>query len=403
MSSQSSSISNVLVFVADALRFDSLPEEVTDRGVTFKTVAQSTFSAPGFATLATGRYPQEHGVMSFVERIPDSIPTLFDISEFDSTFYQADGDPPLSNPIFDVLRRDSLRTIEELEPPFIYMERDMTTHFPHADEETAPSYLASRKTDWERIQSDYEEAVDLSMSRLEERLDVLADRGILDETLVIVTADHGEIIGEYSEIGHTTPVSPELAYVPSVFIHDTLSADDFAVDPSTDVIEHTDLIETVARCIGADDSFTTAGVDLRRRSRPREFGYCTVSARPSRHADRHWLSERLHRGLRAYDAHGAFWYDGGYVMQTNARTRRLFHTLYRLADSPHRYNVRDDPLKLLSFYLQNELIFGEIPIEPHVAKQQIESLIEEITTRDAETFTVGTESQEQLRDLGYLD
>lgn len=218
-----------------------------------------------------------------------------------------------------------------------------------------------------------------------------------------MTADHGELLGKHSEIGHTAPLCPELAFVPSVFIHDSLSADDFEVDPNADVIEHVDLVETIVRCIGADDSFTTAGVDLRRQSRPREFGYSTVSARPSRHADRHWLSDRLHRSLRAYDAHGVFYYDGGYVMQTNTRTRRLFFTLYRLLDSAHRYNVRDDPVELLATYLQTDLTFGDIPVTPHEAEQLIESLIEEIQTRNADTFDVNTVSREQLRDLGYLN
>lgn len=403
MTTNSPTVSNLLVFVSDALRFDSLPSEIANRGVVFKTVAQSTFSAPSFATLATGRYPQEHGVMSFVESIPDSVQTIFEIPGFDTSFYQEDDDPPLSNPIFDILRRDDKRTISELEPPFIYMERDITTHFPHAEDETAPSYLASRKTDWERIRSEYQQSVQQSMSRLQKRVDVLAERGLLDETLVVVTADHGELLGEYSEVGHTTPLCPELVFVPCVFIHDSLSADGFEVDPETEVIEHVDLIETIAGCIDASDSFSTSGVDIRDQRRPREFGYSTVSARVSQLADRHWISEYLQRNLPAYDADGIFSYDSGYTVHTNARHHRLFWTLHRLFNSAHRYNVRDDVVTLLSTYFKNQEAYGMKEFEPDEAQENIEYMIENIKSIQGEKINIDTEAKNNLRDLGYLN
>jgi arylsulfatase A-like enzyme len=43
-------------------------------------------------------------------------------------------------------------------------------------------------------------------------------RGILDDSLVIFTSDHGELLGEYNGLyHHQTPVVPELVYVPLAF------------------------------------------------------------------------------------------------------------------------------------------------------------------------------------------
>lgn len=57
-----SRIENVMIFVSDALRWDYLPDSVAKRGVTFKTVASSLFTAASFPSMATGVYPSSHGV-----------------------------------------------------------------------------------------------------------------------------------------------------------------------------------------------------------------------------------------------------------------------------------------------------------------------------------------------------
>jgi Sulfatase len=57
-----------------------------------------------------------------------------------------------------------------------------------------------------------------------ERLDVafgefiqfLKDRGLYDNSIVVVTADHGDSIGEYGRYGHTGPPFPEIAKIPLI-------------------------------------------------------------------------------------------------------------------------------------------------------------------------------------------
>src|SRR5581483_9355134 len=50
-------------------------------------------------------------------------------------------------------------------------------------------------------------------------IDQLQESGILDHTLVIITADHGEMLGAKGEfVGHGWVVTPELANVPLIIM-----------------------------------------------------------------------------------------------------------------------------------------------------------------------------------------
>jgi arylsulfatase A-like enzyme len=50
-------------------------------------------------------------------------------------------------------------------------------------------------------------------------IDELKDSGLLDNTLVVITADHGELLGENNgPIGHGWYITPELANVPLIIL-----------------------------------------------------------------------------------------------------------------------------------------------------------------------------------------
>ena len=70
---------NLVIFVADSLRYDFSPDGLMDTDVKFKTVAQSTHSPPSFSTLSTGLYPYQHGVHGWTDKIPADIETVFDV------------------------------------------------------------------------------------------------------------------------------------------------------------------------------------------------------------------------------------------------------------------------------------------------------------------------------------
>ena len=60
--------------------------------------------------------------------------------------------------------------------------------------------------------------VDYLEGRLHELLDRLEDAGRLDDTVVVIVADHGEHLGEHGLIGHVASVHEELLHVPMLVL-----------------------------------------------------------------------------------------------------------------------------------------------------------------------------------------
>jgi arylsulfatase A-like enzyme len=76
-------------------------------------------------------------------------------------------------------------------------------------------------------------------------LERLADSGVLDDTLVIVTADHGENFGEDGMIGHMLSLDERLIHVPLV-----------AAGPGADALEASSLAalpQRIAEAVGLDE------------------------------------------------------------------------------------------------------------------------------------------------------
>ena len=76
----------------------------------------------------------------------------------------------------------------------------------------------------------------------------MADRGILDETIVIITADHGDFLGEQGLGGHAFGIGEALLHVPLVLRFPS------GVPPGTvaaQVVELQDIPYTVMKMLGA--------------------------------------------------------------------------------------------------------------------------------------------------------
>jgi len=280
------------------------------------------------------------------------------------------------------------RRVSDLTEPFLFLERDLTTHTPYAATEATgtEAYLSTVGSDWDRIHREYERGVELSVDIFEDRLDELRERGALEETLVVFTADHGELLGEHGDIGHSNPTAPELAYVPTVFIHPSLSAEEFAVDPETEIIEQVDVVETALSAVGFDD-IATDGVDVlsRRRPDPRGYNYVRVEE----------------RDVALYESESAWDYGGGHVFLPNARAARLAYFCYRQLRSATRHTIRDDWQTVLGRYVRATYEYGEPDCSAEEARQFIDAKVdgfEEIAT--AET-TLDEETKQHLKEMGY--
>ena len=381
-------VSNVLIFVSDSLRWDFLPDSMRKRGTVFKTVAQSTYSPPSFTTLSTGLYPPQHGVNGFDKELADGVETTYHIPGIDGAYFN-EGKLAVDS-LYQTYGVYEERSPATLESPFWYLERDTTTHAaflpnPFFHGVDVDSYFADRIPDWDTIRQDYRDVIDASIEKFDKRLRVLERISELDDTLVVFTSDHGELFGEYGDILHISPMSPELVYVPTVFIHPSLEDDSFHADPERDVIEHTDVVQTCLSAIGKDDALSTEGVDLLSESRPHDYGYS------------HTTTGKF--GITGYQANGIWWRDSGFVRAENPKAARLAYLFYKLAFGSGPAARRQFFPEVIGSYLKDEWTFGEPPIPRERAMEYLDELSGEVVQTASQGLN--SETKSHLRDLGY--
>lgn len=100
--------------------------------------------------------------------------------------------------------------------------------------------------DWEAMRTVYD-ALLLQVDALAgEIINIIDDLGLTDETIVVFTSDHGDLIGEYNIVSHKLFLHDSLIQVP-VVVHgsDRLASSD------TDHIQHIDVIQTILDEVGA--------------------------------------------------------------------------------------------------------------------------------------------------------
>lgn len=381
-----SRIENVYVFVADSLRWDTLPDRIRARGVTLKTVASASYSPPSFASLATGRYPPRHGVAQWDDVIPEHVPTVFEIDGIDGGYHQRSMNPE-TEALYSILRETEDRSIADLSAPFVAIERDTNPHTPFDTRyDSERDYFDARGSDWPTIRSEYAEGAERSAAAFERRLQELCERDLLDSTLCIFASDHGELLGEYGEAAHSTPLTPELTVVPTVFVHPNLSASDFEIE-TDGVIEHVDIVETALATAGIE-SFETDGTDVLSRSRDREWGYSCVE-----------IGRRDHT---MYAAEGIWWADGGYVFHRNGRSLRFATMLYRSLRGPETATLGFETARLVRPYLPAVCRYGLTPCTAEEARARLRAFTDGLEAIEPERRQLDESMRGRLEDMGYL-
>jgi len=255
---------NLVIFVADSLRYDYIPKTIAKKGSLIKTLSPSLYTSTSFASLLTARSPENHNVRTFFDSLDPRIKTVFDVFEHGSYY-----DHP-NDPMSKIVLKNCPSPIElkEMEEPFVWVERAMDTHIPygrmrHGNEISRKNgvvgkeyihALLSGKID--RVK-EYIKGVRGVEEHFWSHIDELKSMGVYERTLVIFTADHGELLGEYCTADvHNYPPCRELVEVPTVFLNMKLGID---------LMRSIDILPTALSILGKKRLFGKCdGVDVRK-------------------------------------------------------------------------------------------------------------------------------------------
>jgi len=393
-------VNNVYIYVGDAVRWDHLSASIDEQGLTVKGVSASTHSPPSFASLLTGKYPPNHGIRSFDTQLSEADKSLLSLPDYDTRFLNSifafaqrkhdSGTDPIYS-VLNITPSDVTEPFEEIEEPFVVMERGPGGHAPYGDfDGTATEYFRQRRTaSTETIRRDYRRSVEMDAELFTQRLSWLADNNLAENTLVIYTSDHGELLGEGGELGHSSPMRPELVYVPTVFIHPELPAS----SPDDTVVHHTDITATALDLLDANPD---VAAELDGSSVADSFSNSPSPSFLHNALLPDWVP--LLSGTLEYE--GAWDFGGGYVSVRSPLHERLPVLAGKLVTSSrHRFILRHFRAAFGAYWNGGTQTYGK----PSFSEQEAETLLDESRRMDADSDTVrlSDEAEQQLRDLGY--
>jgi choline-sulfatase len=399
---------NVLVITIDTLRADRLGcygfglahtpaiDRLADEGVRCTDVASSApITLPAHCSIMTGLYPPAHGVrdngnyalgteaVTLAERLRAvgyrtgafvsaavltrryGLDQGFDV--YDDDLWSED-EPPL----FMVRERPAPRTTDRAlawlddwrksarGAPFFLWVHFFDPHQPYTHRSPDLAALAPTPYDAEIAEADR------GVGRL---VEWLRHEGLLDDTLVVLTADHGESLDEHGEPTHgvfvydATIRVPLIWHLPRVFAARTTYAGP---------VRHIDIVPTVLAALGMPGGDSTQGTsllsalqgrtpppDLAQYSEARlaEEGFGMAPLFGLRHGGRKWIQ----------------------------------------APHPELYDLRHDPHELTNLYPGDAS--AAQPLEEELASVTADSARRAIA---APTRQIDRETEEMLRALGYL-
>lgn len=386
------SVSNVCVFICDSLRYDHLPDWIRDMGISAESIAPSSSTAASVPSLVTGQYPSSHGCWTFHDKLPNQ-PRLFEQpNSFKADTIWTHLDAPEKPPI----RNTDANTgpgISDLDDGFVFIEHDKGGHSPYGysfAEHSTPSFYSSLNHS-EKIPDLYEQSIEDAGDRFRELLDRAKAQGRFEETLLIFTSDHGEILGEekYGGIyGHGIPIVPEVVRTPLVFIGAGLP-EGVKFDLLTSGV---DLAPTIVSAILEEEMPNADGVDLWRDTPP---------DRTPR--TEYWASKKIrNKEFDYYKAVSGWSTMGGIVCHRGPSWNRLAAALisqfYMKPSAPHvRRGFTPTKLRnLVATYAPKILEYGE--------PQNID--VESLLSNEFPSTPENTQrkyAKEQLRQLGYIE
>jgi hypothetical protein len=266
---ESPDIENIIIFVCDSLRWDYTPDSILNMGISIKTIASSLYTASSFPSIVSGLYPPKTGVHSWEDVLPRNLRGILEIDGYNSSLWCETtwtNLPPNKSAIHRILGNPKGISLKDIDPPFIFIEDDKGGHCPYGI--NFGEYMGGGCPDFykeygkkgkKELIKQYKIGIQQSVERFKERIEILKERELIKNTLIVFTSDHGELLGEYGGLtGHGRPACPELVYVPTVFIHPSLKAKKI----QNKIISHVDIFPTILSILNKRTFYEVDGINL---------------------------------------------------------------------------------------------------------------------------------------------
>jgi len=393
-------VDNVYIYIADAVRWDFTPDCVMNLGLSVKTVSSSIHSPSSISSIISGTSVPQHSVGTFSDTISESLPNLLTLSSHQTSFINTMVSDVFSPRESEGIIADTLGTtnsepkkLEEIKPPFICVERGPGGHAPYGtkkekSEDGWDYFENSEGQDRWKYVADYKESVKEDSKWFLDRINILEQKDVIDNTIIIYVSDHGELLGESGMLAHSPPIHPNLVYVSTVFIHPEVPNESI----NNEVISHTDIAPTVISMTNSkfESKISPTGNDIRKS------GFSNSSA-CFYHATRNTPVGTINMKFDSvWDS------TGGYVFPKTKLSGRMILALYRLMFGyPWRKYGRANALKHLQFQLSGDRTHGCPELSPNTAKSKITSIYESVveTSNPAKNDV----PKNRLKELGYLE
>ncbi|WP_121823385.1 sulfatase [Halostella salina] len=230
--------------------------------------------------------------------------------------------------------------------------------------------------EWEALLAMYDAEIAYTDRLIGHVFDYATDRLDLDDTVFVITADHGELFGEGGMLAHKVVVDDAVTHVPAV-VHGM----DALTDHDGELLQHADLMETILREVGADTD-GMQGIDMRSETRDhavlqRGWKRAKKNVETFREFDPEFDADRYHTGQ-----------------------------LHALRTARFKYQRGDDGGELLRLPDEERDVTAE---HPEVAAEMEATLSEWLETvgqpvsDEQREGSFSDEMRDQLADLGYIE
>jgi arylsulfatase A-like enzyme len=296
------------MIVVDALRPDHVGcygydrptspniDRLAERGVVFEhAICHAPWTKSSFASMMTSLYPFQHGVLEWASVMADTFVTLPEILTLNGYDTFAVINQVTLSDRFKVIRgfdevseakefeRDAVETtddcidlIKRARRPFFLLVHYFDVHSPY---DPPPEYvrLIRREGDMDPLREEtadqgagsdrhavrdqllYDGCIrytDESVGRL---IDYLDSQGLRQNTLIILTADHGEAFWEHGTFSHGEQLYDEAIKVPLIL---DPPGEDHRPAPISPQVQHVDLLPTIVDVAGITDTEYREGMSL---------------------------------------------------------------------------------------------------------------------------------------------